>query len=65
MILVSVLGDLECCPLFPLGRWLREKVVDELIVDLSKGHPDGELLVISTVQLYAGLIMLKLSKTAT
>ena len=65
VVLVSVLGDFECCPLLPFGRWLRQKVIDELVVDLGKGYPDGELLVVSTVQLYAGLIMLELCETAT
>lgn len=65
MVLISVLRDFECCSLLPLGWWLREKIIDELIVDFSKGNPDGELLVLGTVQLYGGLIMLELSKTAT
>lgn len=64
MVLVSVLRDLECCPLLPLGWWFGQKVIDELVVDLGKGHPDGELLVVSTVQLYTGFIMLELSEAA-
>lgn len=65
VVLISVLRYFECCSLLSLGRWLREKIIDEFIVDLSKRHPDGELLVVSTVQLYTGLVVLELGKTAT
>lgn len=65
VIAVSILGNFKCWSLLPFGWWFGEKVVDELVVDLSKGNPQGELLVLCTVQLNRGVIVKKLSKTST
>ena len=65
MVSILILGNLQYSPLFPLGGRVGQKVIDELIVDLSKGDPDGELLVIETIQLNGRLIMLELSETST
>ena len=50
VVLVLVLGDLECWPVLAFGWGGHEQVIDELIVDFSKGNKDGKLLVLKPLE---------------
>ena len=51
MVAVLVFCQFECWSLLALDRRLRQQIIDELIVDLSKGYPHRELVVFSSLQL--------------
>ena len=57
MVAVLVFCQFECWPLLALSRRLCQQIVDELIVDLGKGDPNGELVVFSSLQLNGRVIM--------